>query len=102
MYTILKQGLEQIDPAWITERDYLTGEIFAYVEEIGSTVTDIRARGRIRLYQPGRPEATLEITLPAESFYENNYSTLPKQRLELARKLSADLASQLLTALARG
>ena len=101
-FIILKQGLEQIDPNWLAGRDYLTGEIYAYVEEIGSSVTDIRARGRIRLYQPGQPEAVLELTLPAESFHENDYSSLQKQRLELAIKIASELAKQLLDSLSQG
>ncbi len=98
-FVILKQGLKQIDQNWLAERDYLLGELFAYVEEIGSSVTDIKLRSRIRLYQPGQQTATLELTLPAESFYENDYSTLPKERRKLAEKISAELADQLLLAL---
>ncbi|MCF6179147.1 MAG: hypothetical protein L3J63_07135, partial [Geopsychrobacter sp.] len=30
-YVILKQGLEKIDKSWLAKRDYVTGEIFAYV-----------------------------------------------------------------------
>ena len=101
-FVILKQGLKQIDPAWLAERDYLVGEVFAYVEEIGSTVTDIKVRSRIRLYQPGQQAATLELTLPAESFYENDYSTLSKERRRLAEKISTGLADQLLLALFGG
>lgn len=101
-FVILKQGLKQIDQTWLAERDYLVGELFAYIEEIGSSVTDIKLRSRIRLYQPGQQTATLELTLPAESFYENNYSTLPKERRKLAEKISTELADQLLLALFGG
>ena len=98
-FVILKQGLKQIDPAWLAERDYLVGEVYAYVEDVGSTATAIKARGRVRLYQPGQKTATLVLTLPAETFYENDYSTLVKERRKLAEKISTELADQLLLAL---
>jgi hypothetical protein len=94
--------LQQIDQNWLAERDYLVGELFAYIEQIGSSVTDIKLRSRIRLYQPGQQTATLELTLPAESFYENDYSTLPEERRKLAEKISTELADQLLLALFGG
>lgn len=98
-FVILKQGLGQIDAAWLADRDYLVGEVYAYVEDVGSTVTDIRARSRIRLHQPGQQAATLELTQPVETFYENDYSTLSAERRKLAEALSTGLADQLLLAL---
>ena len=101
-FIILKQGLKLIDPAWLADRDYLVGEIFAYVEEAGSSVTSIKVRSRVRLYQPGQQAATLEVSLPAESFYENDYSVLSVERRRLAEKISTELADQLLLALFGG
>ncbi|HEY5674072.1 MAG TPA: hypothetical protein VIR78_10225 [Malonomonas sp.] len=101
-FVILKQGIRQIDPAWLAEREYLVGEIYAYVEDVGSTVTDIKARSRVRLYQPGQSKATLELTLPVETFYENDYSALSVERSKLAEKISTELADQLLRALFGG
>ena len=101
-FVILKQGIKQIDPAWLAERDYLVGEVYAYIEDVGSTATAIKARGRIRLYQPGQKSATLVLTLPAEAFYENDYSTPAKERRNLAEKISTELADQLLLALFGG
>ena len=98
-FVILKQGLTQIDEAWLSERDYLVGEVYAYVEEVGSTMTAIKARGRVRLYQPGQKSATLLLTLPADSFYQNDYSNRQEERLKLAEKISTGLADQLLLAL---
>lgn len=101
-FVIIKQGLRQIDARWLAERDYLVGEVYAYVEDVGSTVTDIRARSRIRLHQPGQPAATLELTLPVDTFYENDYSTLSEERRKLAETLATGLADQLLLALFGG
>lgn len=99
-FTILKQGLEQVDPDWLTKREYLRGEIFAYIEEVGSTMTDIKARSRIRLYQPGRLEPTLELTFPTESFYQNDYSSLSAERRKLAKKIASTLADRFLAMVA--
>lgn len=97
-FIILKQGLTQIDADWLAERDYLTGEIFAYIEEIGSTMTDIKARSRIRLYQFGRSEPALQLTFPTESFFQNDYSSLGAERRKLAEKIATSLADQFLAA----
>lgn len=99
-FIILKQGLEQVDAEWLAARTYLTGELFAYIEEIGSTMTNIKARGRVRLYQPGRTEPVLRLTFPTESFYQNDYSSLAAERRKLAEEIAMALADQFLAAVA--
>ncbi len=98
-FIILKQGVKQIDPAWLEQQDYLRGELFAYVEDIGSSVSVIKARSRLLLFQPGREAASLELNYAAEAFYENDYSSLAAERLRLAEEVSSQLAEQLLKAL---
>lgn len=94
-YIILKQGLETIDPEWLAKRDYVTGDIFAYVEDFGSTTTAIRAKSRIRLYQVGSGEPTLQLDYPVEIFYEKDYMTLAEARHKLAQKISDGMARKL-------
>lgn len=98
-YIILKQGLEAIDPAWLAKRDYVTGEIFAYVEDFGSTTASIRAKSRIRLFQPGVTEPTMQLDYPVEVFYEKDYLTLEAARHRLAQKISDSMARKLAKAL---
>ena len=99
-FIILKQGLAEIDPAWLADKSYARGELFAYIEEVGSSMTNIKARSRIRLYQPGRAEPTLQLAFPTEKFYQNDYSTLPAERRKLAQEIAKTLADRFLAALA--
>ncbi len=102
MYVILKQGIDGIDPAWLSTHDYVTGEIFAYVEEIGSSTASIRAKNRIRLFQAGQAEPTLRLDYPIEIFYEKDYLSLEDARRKLAVKISDTMARKLSEALAGG
>ncbi len=99
-YVILKQGLDAIDAAWLGKRDYVTGEVFAYVEEAGSSTATIRAKSRIRLFQPGRSEPTLQLDYPVEVFYEKDYLSLADARRKLAGKIADSMAQKLREALA--
>lgn len=99
-YIILKQGLESIDADWLAKRDYVTGEVFAYVEDFGSTTVSIRAKSRIRLFQAGVAEPTLQLDYPVEIFYEKDYLTLEAARHQLALKISDSMAQKLSAALA--
>lgn len=98
-FVILKQGLAEIDPAWLTNKNYLRGELFAYVEEVGSTMTDIKARSRIRFYRPGQVVPALQLTFPTEVFYQNDYSSLSAERRKLAETVARNLADRFLAAL---
>jgi hypothetical protein len=52
-FLILKEDLENIDPARLAARHYLTGELFGYIEDSGARATEIRLRSRLYLHQPG-------------------------------------------------
>jgi len=99
-YVILKQGLDAIDAKWLKKRDYVTGEVFAYVEEVGSSTASIRAKSRISLFQAGQASPTLQLDYPVEIFYEKDYSTLDDARHKLANKVSDSMAQKLSEALA--
>ncbi len=98
-FVILKQGLEEIDADWLADKNYLRGELFAYIEEVGSDMTDIKARSRIRFYQPGQSVPALQLTFPTEVFYQNDYSSLPVERRKLAVEIANNLADQFLSAI---
>lgn len=62
-------------------------------------MTEIKARSRIRLYRPGQAVPALQLTQPAEAFYQNDYSSLTAERHRLAAQISTGLADQLILAL---
>lgn len=99
-YIILKQGREAIDAQWLNARDYVTGEVFAYVEEVGSSTASIRAKSRISLFQTGQAGPTLQLDYPVEIFYEKDYATLAEIRQKLAVKIADNLSLRLSDALA--
>ena len=98
-FIILKQGLAEIDPDWLADKNYLRGELFAYVEEVGATMTDIKARSRIRLYRSGQAAPALQIAFPTEVFYQNDYSSLSAERRKLAEQVARNLADRFLSTL---
>jgi hypothetical protein len=46
-FLILKEGLGQVAPEWLSTRKYLTGEINAYVDESGHCSTELRTKARL-------------------------------------------------------
>lgn len=98
-FIILKQGLVEIDADWLATKSYLRGELFAYIEEVGSTMTDIKARSRIRLYLPGQSAPALQLSFPTEVFYQNDYSSLSVERRKLAEEVANNLADRFLAAI---
>lgn len=98
-FIILKEGLETVDPEWLAQQNYLTGEIYGYVEDAGCCSTTIRVRSRLQLRQPGQETPTLTLEYPREIYFEHDFSTLEQERRKLAENIAATLANQLLTAL---
>lgn len=95
-FVILKQNPQDIGEKWLTEHDYLAGEIFAYVEDKGSSTVSMRARSRLSYYTTGLTEPTLKLNYPVEIFYEKDYQTIETARLQLAEKVADHLAQKLL------
>jgi hypothetical protein len=98
-FIILKQGFQEIDKAWLADKSYIRGELFAYVEEVGSSMTDIKARSRIRFYLPTAPSPALQLVFPTEVFFQNDYSTLAAERRKLAVQVAENLVMRFLTAI---
>jgi hypothetical protein len=99
-FVILKQGLEAVDDEWLRTHDYIIGEVFAYVEDVGSSTASIRAKSRISLFQEGKTDPTLQLDYPVDLFYEKDYSTQKEARRKLAEKISGSMAQKLSEALA--
>lgn len=99
-FVILKRGLDTIDAEWLASHYYITGDLFAYVEDSGCCNTTIRSRSRLRLFQPGQSEATLVMEYPREIFFDHDYSTISQQRQRLAKDIATTLAGKLLKSLA--
>ena len=98
-FVILKQGLDAVDADWLSTHDYIIGEVFAYVEEVGSSMASIRVKSRISLFQEGKAEPTLQLNYPVDLFYEKDYSTQEEARRKLAEKISGSMAQRLSEAL---
>lgn len=98
-FVILKEGLETVDPEWLAQQDYLTGEIYGYVEDSGCCSTAIRVKSRLQLHQPGQDAPTLTLEYPRELYFEHDYTSLEQERRRLAENIAATLANQLLHAL---
>lgn len=98
-FVILKQSPQDIGDKWLSEHDYVAGEIFAYVEDKGSSTVSLRARSRLNYYATGLAEPTLKINCPVEIFYEKDYQTIETARLQLAEKVAEQLSRKLLEAL---
>jgi len=98
-FFILKEGLEAVDPQWLRQQDYLTGEIYAYVEDSGCCSTTIRVKSRLQFHQPDRENPTLTLEYPREIFFEHDYSSIEEERRKLADDIATTLANRLLQAL---
>lgn len=99
-FVILKGGLDGVDPQWLGDQHYLTGEIFGYVEESGCCSTAIRLKSRVQLHQPGSDVPTLHLEYPREIFFDHDFSTVEVERRKLTEDIASTLARRLLDALA--
>ncbi|OHB34025.1 MAG: hypothetical protein A2X84_12150 [Desulfuromonadaceae bacterium GWC2_58_13] len=98
-FVILKGGLDSVDPAWLADRNYVTGEIFGYVEESGCCSTDIRTKSRIVLYRKGSAIPALKYEYPVKIFFDHDYSTIEKERQNIAGNIAGELATKVRSAL---
>jgi len=98
-FVILKEELDSIDAEWLSQQDYLTGEIYGYVEESGCCSTAIRVKSRLQLLQAGQEVPTLTIEYPRETFFEHDYTTIEQERRKLAEDIATTLATRLLAAI---
>lgn len=100
-FFILKDGLKEVDPSWLTRQVYIKGELWGYVENSGCCQTELKAKSRIHVFEPGKKDATLDILVPAETFFDHDQSTLAKEQDKLAAKLASQLSDHVISQLSR-
>ena len=98
-FVILKGGLDSVDSDWRRDHDYVTGEVFGYVEESGCCSTDIRAKSRVFFHRAGSDAPVLRHEYPVKTFFDHDYSTIDKERRKLAELIADELAAKVRAAL---
>ncbi len=98
-FVILKEGLQRVSPQWLSIRKYVTGEIYAYVEDSGCCSTDLRTKARLSYYRPHQDTPAFGFEYPVKSFFDHDRSTLGIERAKLSDDIAVALASELLKAL---
>ena len=98
-FVILKEGVDKVSPQWLAKRRYVTGEIYAYVEESGSLTTDLRARVRIAYFRAHQQDPAFVFEYPTRIFFDRDRSTIEEERDKLADQIAKTLAEELLNAI---
>lgn len=101
-FVILKKGLQQVAPEWLAVRKYVTGEIYAYVEDSGSSWTELRSKARLVYRRPNQDVPAFKIEFPVKGFFDHDRSTIDIERIKLSDAISATLSNELLKALESG
>ena len=92
---ILKKDIDSIDKEWLARQNFVTGELFGYIEDSGCCSTEIAAKVRVYRYRPGSIEPAAEIVVPGDIFFEHDVSTLEKERLLLANQMALELSQRM-------
>jgi hypothetical protein len=98
-FVILKEGLQRVDPGWLEIRKYVTGEIYAYVEDSSCCSTELRTRARLTYHRPGQGAPIFSYEYPVKAFFDHDNSTIDVERAKVAEEIAAKLSSELLTVL---
>lgn len=96
---ILKTPPAEVDPAWLASRHQLTGEVFAYREDIGCCSTELRVGARVEFFQPGREQAVVRITVPYDILFDHERSNLAEEKVRLMQRVAERLKNGLLAEL---
>lgn len=99
-FAIIKDDLKDVDQAWLEKQAYITGELWSYIENSGCCSTEIRIKSRVNIHMPGQ-QASLEIFIPKEIFFEHDKSSIDMERARFARELSDQLSAEVLKALSK-
>ncbi len=98
-FVILKEGLRRVTPEWLAIRKYVTGEIYAYVEDAGSSWTELRTKARVTYRHPGQDGPAFGFEYPVKNFFDHDRSSLEVERIKMADNVAMVLAEELLKAL---
>jgi len=95
-FVILKEELKEVEPAWLVKQSYVSGDIWGFVESSGCCSTEMKAKSRIYLYEPGKTEPSLEVFVPVELFFEHDRLSNQAAREQLSRKLASELVKSIM------
>lgn len=95
-FVILKEELKEVEPAWLIKQNYVSGDIWGYVESSGCCSTEMKVKSRIYLYEPGKNTPTFEVFVPVESFFEHDRLTMVAARNGMGKKLARELADAII------
>jgi hypothetical protein len=100
-FIIIKEELKDVDPAWLANQVYITGELWGYVENSGCCSTEMRVKARAYLYDRGAKIPSAEITAPLETFFDHDRASFAAVQQQLARQAARELSAGILGALHR-
>lgn len=95
-FVILKEGIQRVGLEWLAARKYITGEIYAYVEDSVAYSTEISTKAHISYYHPKQKTAAFDTVLPISVLFENDCSDLGVERIKLAEDMATTLTDRLL------
>ncbi len=95
-FVILKKPLRSVGPEWLSVRKYVTGEIYAYVEDSGSSWTELRSKANLTYRQPNQNAPVFSFESPFKRFFNHDRSTIEIERIKLSDDISTALSSALL------
>lgn len=95
-FVILKEELKEVEPAWLIKQNYVSGDIWGYVESSGCCSTEMKVKSRIYLYEPGKNAPTFEVFVPVESFFEHDRLGVVTARARMGEKLAKELADAII------
>jgi hypothetical protein len=98
-FVILKEDLQRVDSAWLAVRQYISGEIYGYVEDSGCCSTDLRTKARLIYRRPKQELPAFRYEYPVRIFFEHDRSTIDVERSKVAKEIAAKLSNELLSVL---
>lgn len=95
-FVILKEGMNRVGPEWLSVHKYITGEIYAYVEDPGVNSTKISTKARVSYYHPKQKTPTFDTVVPESAFFDHNRSDIYVERTRLAEDIATTLTHRML------
>jgi hypothetical protein len=92
----MKEELKEIEPAWLIKQVYISGDIWGYVEKSGCCATEMKAKSRIYLYEPGKKSQTFDVFVPVEIYFDHDRDSITTEKERLGKKLAQDLADSII------
>ncbi len=95
-FVIMKEELKEIEPVWLIKQVYISGDIWGYVEKSGCCSTEMKAKSRIYLYEPGKKSQTFDVFVPVEHYFDHDRGSITTEKERLGKKLAQDLADSII------